>query len=813
MTSSTVPKKWHRDWLAWLLLATVLYAVVCLTSLAVDVGRPFPGFFTYHNLIVGRMDMVRNAPSWWWQIADGQLTIADIILQVEDTPFSGFTIPLNEAPIYQQAWDNGQQTISILVQRGAEQRLLTLPLIQFSWRHYFDFMFAPIVIWATLLILAWLLYRAAPTNKTQRLAATLLCLMAILAIGVHPSLFNFDQPIDYGLTIGNITTTLAGLLLGLVFYQFSLSFPYSLAIRKRWLGTWLLILTISVGIFAYLGARIIVFTQGLTSLARQLDTIYFYLWIGLILVGVLFLFVRMVADSFWLPNERRQRQEARILLAGLLVMLPATLLVGHYLVSDVGSIIRLNTLADSRFFPLALPLAFAAISLRYHTFAGAQKWFFLALLLAGSGLIANLGTALLFWNHQSLIRETAVPPTIILFLLFSGVGLLWGWQIGWSGWLGRVFAWEQVSYHIVEQIGDQLLAQNVYEETAVAHALATTLITSLEVERTAVWVRQNDELALTAQAGKWPTPPIEKMQTSAIQALRPLPSREATRLWPKLAALPITAVIPLTIARELLGLIAVGPRWDTAVFDERDLEILTVLGQQAALFLQNSRQTTQLRQRDQQMVAALTHAHQKTAQDLHDLLLPLLSRAQLNLLTLPNLVQTQPEQAQQTASSSQEAIAASAELVRRIQQGLVMRPLEFGLRTYLLDMVSRFEQEAQLTIQQQLPPDLDEQLTSLPLRQALFAVWQQALDNIQRHAQANNVQISLVLNAVQGEFAICDDGQGSSRIQRQAAMQNGRFGLRSMQIRLETVGGQLTFQSEPGRGSCVIGKFPLAYQK
>lgn len=813
MTSTTVPKKWHRDWLAWLLLATLLYAVVCLVSLAMDVGRPFPGFFTYHNLIVGRMDMVRNAPSWWWQIGDSQLTIADTILQVEDTPFTDFTIPLNEAPIYQHAWDNGQKTVSILVQRDDEQQLLTVPIILFSWRHYFDFMFASIVIWATLLILAGLLYRAAPTNKTQRLAATLLCLMAILAIGVHPSLFNFDQLIDYGLTIGNISTTLAGLFLGLVFYQFSLNFPYPLAIRRSWLGTWLLKLTIFAALFAYLGARVLVFTLGLTPLVQQMDAVYFYLWIGLILAGVLFLFVRMVADGFWLPNQRRQRQEARIILAALVVMLPATLLVGHYLVEDVGSISRLTTLADSRFFPLALPLAFAAISLRYHTFAGAQKWFFLALLLAGSGLLANVGTALLFWDNLSLVWITAVPPTIILFLLFSGVGLLWGWQTGWSGWLGRVFAWEQVSYHIVEQIGEQLLSQQVYEETAVAHALATTLASALEVEQTAVWIMQNDYLVLVAQAGSWPAPPSEKLQRPPAQTLHPLPSRDAARLWPELVGLPLTAVIPLTIANDMLGLIAVGPRWDTAVFDERDLEILTVLGQQAALFLQNSRQTAQLRQRDQQMVAALTHAHQKTAQDLHDHLLPLLNRAQLNLLALPNLVEAQPKQAQQTANNSQAAIADSANLVRRIQQGLVMRPLEFGLRAYLMDMVSRFEQEAHIIVQQELPQDVDERLTSLPLREALFAVWQQALDNIQRHAQAKTVTISLELHATQGHLVICDDGQGSSYAQRQEAMKNGRFGLRSMQIRLETVGGQLTFQSEPGQGSCVTGEFPIERQK
>ncbi|MFL7837834.1 MAG: hypothetical protein ACK2T4_10555, partial [Candidatus Promineifilaceae bacterium] len=45
--------------------------------------------------------------------------------------------------------------------------------------------------------------------------------------------------------------------------------------------------------------------------------------------------------------------------------------------------------------------------------------------------------------------------------------------------------------------------------------------------------------------------------------------------------------------------------------------------------------------------------------------------------------------------------------------------------------------------------------------------------------------------------------------QRQESLKNGHFGLRSMEIRLQSVGGQFAFQSVPGQGSCVLGQIPL----
>lgn len=808
MTSSTA-NKWQRDWLPWLLVGTILYSLVCLVSLATDIGRPFPGFFTYNNLILGRIDMVRNAPAWWWGLTDTEPHITDVLLRVEDTPFDGLTTLLDERPIYQQAWENGQTSVTVTVARDGEELALQVPLVRFSWRHYLDFMFASIIIAATLIQLAWLLYRAAPTDPTQRTAAAMLCLMALIAIGIHPSLFHYDQALDRLLSIGNITTTAAALAFAPVAYQFALRFPYPLQSPRWQIGTWLLSGLALVNLVIYGMARLQAYTVGLTPLAKQLDWLYFNLWLGLLLTGVLVIFVRTAVDSFKPQTPRRFQQEARVLFAALILMLPATLLVGHYLVNSSAALTQLQVMADSRFFPLALPLAFAAISLRYHTFAGAETRFLLALLLAASGLLANIGTALLFSGQLVLIRETAVPPTVILFLLFFTIGLIWGWQSGWRGWLGRVFHWERVNYQVVQHIGERLLSAPHPNTNTVAQLVADVFCDELEVSRVAVWLYQNEQLRLTAVAGQWQQSLPQQLPMPPAWPHHPHRWQEAAPVWSTQLTDPIMAVVPLTIDATPLGLVLIGPRWDTAVFDDRDLEILALNSQQATLFLQSARQTQQLRQADRQLLAAHTHARQKIAQDLHDHLLPALSRLQLDLLTANQLVQANPTQAQQTLHKSQQDLVTSSILVRRVQQDLVARPLTYGLQTYLDEIVQRFTDETGVPVQHTLPPDLEQRVQDLQVRETIYAIWKQALDNIQRHAQATQVTITLQFQADRATFHICDNGQGSRPEEIDKAQQAGHFGLRSMQIRLEAIAGQWHFESKVGQGTCVSGSFPL----
>lgn len=804
-------RPWWHDWLAWVLLGSVGFNLLCLINLATDVGRPYPGFLTYHNFIIGRLDIVRNTPAWWWR-ADESPRITDILKSVNGVPFDGLTTPLNEGPIYESAWQTGERQVAIVVERDGRLHELQTPLQPFSWADYWDFTFAPAVLAAGLSLLAFILYRAAGHARTQRLPILILVSMSILPLANHPSLFQHDQFLDRVLSNHNHVTSLATALVGVMLVHFATLFPYPLRRAHtgpwRWVvgGLYTLALLTPLLFFA---SRFVIATQGITLIARRLDEAAFKLMLGLLGLGAFVLAARVLLVALGRHSSQRHRREAQLFLVGLIGMLPVIWLVVHPLFGSAEEVLILSILADSRFFALALAFAFAAVSLRYHTFRGAERWLLFTLLFTVSGYLANAGAALLFASNPQAARLSSIPPTAILFVLLFTVGLLWSWQTSWRGWLGRVLNWEQVNYRAVQAFSQHVLTAPADDLSRLTETITAALKEVLGVTWAAVWQPQVGELQPTTAAGAIATQSMTSIITPERLPPSPIRLDHATPVW--LLGLPPGAVValPLVTADELLGLIVLGRREDTTVFDDRDLEILALVAQQATIFLKNGQQSAELRRRDQDMVNIQKETQQKIAQDLHDYVLPLMSRLQLQLLTGSRLLSDSPERAAQEIEGSIDDVRQSAALIRRLQKQLVLPPLEYSLAAYLHELVQRFRQDTGIIVDCSLPDDVDQRLTEPEIREVIYAVWRQALDNIRHHAGASHVSASMAISSGNITFSIGDNGRGCSADQRQQAIVAGRFGLRSMRMRLEAVGGHFTFTSQPAQGTTVRGVIPL----
>lgn len=96
---------------------------------------------------------------------------------------------------------------------------------------------------------------------------------------------------------------------------------------------------------------------------------------------------------------------------------------------------------------------------------------------------------------------------------------------------------------------------------------------------------------------------------------------------------------------------------------------------------------------------------------------------------------------------------------------------------------------------------------SLPLEieQPLFRIAQEALANVARHSGAGTVRI--VLDYANGDISltVSDDGRGFDV----DSSHNG-YGLSSMQERVDTLGGNLTVESELGQGTSISCIVPLS---
>ena len=89
----------------------------------------------------------------------------------------------------------------------------------------------------------------------------------------------------------------------------------------------------------------------------------------------------------------------------------------------------------------------------------------------------------------------------------------------------------------------------------------------------------------------------------------------------------------------------------------------------------------------------------------------------------------------------------------------------------------------------------------------LFRVAQEALHNVVRHAQIRQARIILVFQSQEITLKIDDSGLGFNPVQSFAPPRG--WGLAGMRERVESVGGQLSIESEPGMGTIVEVAVPV----
>ncbi|MCB9101103.1 MAG: PAS domain S-box protein [Anaerolineales bacterium] len=93
------------------------------------------------------------------------------------------------------------------------------------------------------------------------------------------------------------------------------------------------------------------------------------------------------------------------------------------------------------------------------------------------------------------------------------------------------------------------------------------------------------------------------------------------------------------------------------------------------------------------------------------------------------------------------------------------------------------------------------------IQQQVFYIFQEALNNIERHAQAQNVAINIIWTDDRLVIKLFDDGCG---FQSHASRQEGHFGMTIMQERTDDIQGLLLIDSTVGVGTEVILQLPLA---
>jgi len=96
---------------------------------------------------------------------------------------------------------------------------------------------------------------------------------------------------------------------------------------------------------------------------------------------------------------------------------------------------------------------------------------------------------------------------------------------------------------------------------------------------------------------------------------------------------------------------------------------------------------------------------------------------------------------------------------------------------------------------------------------ALLRTAQEALANIEKHAHAHRVTLVLRSDARGMLLEVRDDGRGfdvRERVERPRDGEHGGFGLVAMRERIESIAGEFTVESRPGRGTAVRARVTAA---
>jgi signal transduction histidine kinase len=225
--------------------------------------------------------------------------------------------------------------------------------------------------------------------------------------------------------------------------------------------------------------------------------------------------------------------------------------------------------------------------------------------------------------------------------------------------------------------------------------------------------------------------------------------------------------------------------------------------EQAALEIANNR-LAQANQKLAEQAAvmeelATSRERNRLARELHDTLAHSLSATAVQLQAVQTLLKVDPEAAADELKQAQQQIKEGLKESRRAITALRASPLEeLGLMAALQQRAANLGERSGLTIHCQF----DEVLPPLPphTEQTLYRVADEAMMNVEKHAQASDLFLSLqqVDDAI--ILQIQDNGVG---FEGEGVAENGRYGLLGLQERADLIGAALTIHSVPNEGTLI----------
>jgi len=204
------------------------------------------------------------------------------------------------------------------------------------------------------------------------------------------------------------------------------------------------------------------------------------------------------------------------------------------------------------------------------------------------------------------------------------------------------------------------------------------------------------------------------------------------------------------------------------------------------------------------LTTAIDNEKRALAREIHDEVGQALTALQWGLAAMEADI-AEPELVALRVQELKGLVDAAAVDLHRVAEHLRPASLDqVGLLAALHHLVASVNQPGALEARFYVT-DFGETRLAKELETTLYRVVQEALTNVQRHAGARRAGVILQRRMDQVIAIVEDDGMGFDIV---AAAESGRLGLAGMQERAESLGGSLTIESSPGKGTTVFVELP-----
>jgi signal transduction histidine kinase len=454
----------------------------------------------------------------------------------------------------------------------------------------------------------------------------------------------------------------------------------------------------------------------------------------------------------------------------------------HYGIEIMGLTRPENTVHDLTITFYIVPLLYAALSFGWEG----------ALMTALWGAVLT-SPSIWIWHHNGLHWASELAQLGITM----AVGIVVAWRVDLESRQREIAERTTAGLRLLNQIGDDL-SHTLEAERSLA-LVVSRLRAALQLDSVVLWLEPDFP-------GDHPTVIQEGASSDSLVAAANAFGRSVSPGAIEVPEQDGMALVPLVAESGVLGCLAASAPAGT-LFGAEQAELLATVGHEVAVAVENARLYRERQESLETYVRQVTQAHEderlRMARELHD------DMAQELIHLVRKLEQFAANADPVGAGHAEEGLAISRNILRSVRRfSRDLRPAvldDLGL-VPAIEMVVE-EADKLLSDGARLQVSGQPRRLSQPTEVALFRIAQEALRNVEKHAEATSATVELRFASDEVSVAVADNGIGfAPPVSVPELARLGKLGILGMKERAELVGGSFELQAEAGKGTRVVAR-------